>query len=302
MSDFTHPGWSTYVAVLTALGLLACLALLIFAARRRVMAGDNSTGHVWDEDLRELNNPLPRWWMWLFVLTIVFSAGYLALYPGMGSVPGRLGWSSSAQYGEEKAQAQALAAPVYAAFAATPVETLARNAQAMAVGERLFANHCAACHGADAHGSKGFPNLADADWLWGGTPQRIEESITQGRQGVMPPLAAAVGSSDDVRNLASYVLTLSGGPDNLKAQLGRPKFSVCAPCHGVDGKGNVALGAPNLTDDVWLHGRGEDAVAAMVTLGKTNVMPAFAERLSPAQIHVVAAYVWGLSNTAKSGP
>jgi cytochrome c oxidase cbb3-type subunit III len=302
MSDFTHPGWSTAIAVLTALGLLACLALLIFAARRRVMAGDNSTGHVWDEDLRELNNPLPRWWMWLFVLTIVFSAGYLALYPGMGSVPGRLGWSSNAQYAEEKAQAQALAAPVYAAFAATPVEALARNPQAMAVGERLFANHCAACHGAEARGSKGFPNLADAEWLWGGTPQRIEESITQGRQGVMPPLAAAVGSSDDVRNLAHYVLALSGGPDSLKAQLGRPKFSVCAACHGLDGKGNVALGAPNLTDDVWLHGRGEDAVVAMVTQGKTNVMPAFAERLSPAQIHVVAAYVWGLSNTATSRP
>jgi cytochrome c oxidase cbb3-type subunit III len=300
MSDFTNAGWSIYIAVFTILGLAGCLALLIFAARRRVMASDNSTGHVWDEDLRELNNPLPRWWMWLFVLTIVFSAGYLALYPGLGSVPGTLGWSSSQQHSEETTQAQALAAPVYAAFAATPVEGLVRNPQAMAVGERLFANNCAACHGADAHGSKGFPNLSDNDWLWGGTPQRVEESITQGRQGVMPPLAAAVGSTDDVRNLASYVLTLSGSPDSLKAQLGRPKFGVCATCHGADGKGNTALGAPNLTDDTWLHGRGEDAVVAMVTQGKNNVMPAFAGRLSAAQIHVVAAYVWGLSNTPKA--
>jgi cytochrome c oxidase cbb3-type subunit III len=136
--------------------------------------------------------------------------------------------------------------------------------------------------------------------LWGGTPERIQGTITQGRQGVMPPMAAAVGSGDDVRNLAHYVLTLSGGPDSLKAQLGRPKFGVCAACHGADGKGNVALGAPNLTDDIWLHGRGEEAIVALVTQGKINAMPAFAERLSADQIRVLTAYVWGLSN--KAGP
>ena len=302
MSDFLNYGWSIYIAVATALGLLGCLALLLIAARRRVMAGDNTTGHIWDEDLRELNNPLPRWWMWLFVLTIVFSAVYLALYPGFGSAPGKLAWTSAQQLQQEQAAAAALSAPLYAGFAAKPALLLARDPQAMAVGERLFANHCAACHGADARGSTGFPNLTDADWLWGGSPERINETITHGRQGLMPPMAAAVGTTEEVRNVASYVLTLSGGPDNLSAQLGRPKFVVCAACHGANGKGNTALGAPNLTDDIWLHGRGQEAIVAMVTQGKTNAMPAQQGRLTPEQIHVLTAYVWGLSNPAPAGP
>jgi len=298
MSDFFHSGWSIYIAVVTVIGLIACLALLIIAARRRVMAGDNTTGHVWDEDLRELNNPLPRWWMWLFVLTIVFAAVYLALYPGLGSAAGSLNWSSAAQYKDEQAKARAVAAPLFAGFAATPVPELARNHQAMAIGERLFANNCAACHGADAKGSKGFPNLTDTDWLWGGSPERIKETITQGRQGMMPPIAAAVGSPEDVRNVANYVLSLSGSPhNNIAAELGRPKFAVCAACHGANGKGTQALGAPNLTDKVWLHGWGEDAIVAMATKGKTNVMPAHGGRLTPEQIHVLTAYVWGLSNS-----
>jgi len=300
MSDFFHSGWSIYIAAVTVIGLIACLALLIIAARRRVMAGDNTTGHIWDEDLRELNNPLPRWWMWLFVLTIVFAAIYLALYPGLGSAAGSLNWSSAAQYKDEQAKARAVAAPLFAGFAATSVPELARNHQAMAIGERLFANNCAACHGADAKGSKGFPNLTDTDWLWGGSPERIKETITQGRQGMMPPIAAAVGSPEDVRNVANYVLSLSGSPhNNIAAELGRPKFAVCAACHGANGKGTQALGAPNLTDKVWLHGWGEDAIVAMVTKGKTNVMPAHGGRLTPEQIHVLTAYVWGLSN---SGP
>jgi cytochrome c oxidase cbb3-type subunit III len=299
MSDFFSSGWSIYIAVATVVGLAACLALLIIAARRRVMGGDNTTGHVWDEDLRELNNPLPRWWMWLFVLTLVFAGVYLALYPGLGSAAGSLNWTSANQYQEEQAKARALTAPLYAGFAATAVPELARNPQAMAVGERLFANNCAACHGADAKGSKGFPNLTDADWLWGGTPERIKETITQGRQGMMPPVAAAVGTPEDVRNVANYALSLSGSPhNNIAAELGRPKFTVCAACHGADGKGNPAMGAPNLTDKVWLHGWGEDAIVAMVTNGKTNVMPAHGARLTPEQIHVLTAYVWGLSNAA----
>ena len=298
MSDFFHNGWSIYIAAVTVIGLIACLALLIIAARRRVMAGDNTTGHLWDEDLRELNNPLPRWWMWLFVLTIVFAAVYLALYPGLGSAAGSLNWSSAAQYKDEQAKARAVAAPLFAGFAAMPVPELARNRQAMAVGERLFANNCAACHGADAKGSKGFPNLTDTDWLWGGSPERIKETITQGRQGMMPPIAAAVGSPEDVRNVAQYVLSLSGSAHNsIAAEFGRPKFAVCAACHGANGKGNPAMGAPNLTDKVWLHGWGEDAIVAMATKGKTNVMPAHGERLAPEQIHVLTAYVWGLSNS-----
>jgi len=299
MSDFFSSGWSIYIAVVTVVGLIACLALLIIAARRRVMAGDNTTGHVWDEDLRELNNPLPRWWMWLFVLTIVFAGAYLALYPGLGSAAGSLKWSSAGQHQDEQAKARALTAPLFARLAATPVPELARNPQAMAVGERLFANNCAACHGADAKGSKGFPNLTDADWLWGGSPERIKETITQGRQGMMPPIAAAVGSPEDVRNVAQYVLSLSGSAHNsIAAEFGHPKFAVCAACHGANGKGNPAMGAPNLTDKIWLHGWGEDAIVAMVTKGKTNVMPAHGDRLTPEQIHVLTAYVWGLSNSA----
>ena len=308
MSDFFSTGWSIYIAAATVVGLVACLALLIIAARRRVMAGDNTTGHVWDEDLRELNNPLPRWWMWLFVLTIVFSVGYLALYPGFGSAAGSLNWTSAGQYKQEQDAARAVTAPLFAGFAATPVPELARNPQAMAIGERLFANNCAACHGADARGSKGFPNLTDTDWLWGGTPERIVETITNGRQGQMPPMAAAVGSADDVRNVANYVLSLSGSAhNNVAAQLGAARFAVCAACHGAKGQGNPMLGAPNLTDGTWLHGWGEDAIVAMVNNGKTNVMPAHGERLSREQIHVLAAYVWSLSHNAttvgaKAGP
>jgi cytochrome c oxidase cbb3-type subunit 3 len=299
MSDFFNNGWSIYIAVATMVGLIACLALLMIAARRRVMANDNTTGHVWDEDLRELNNPLPRWWMWLFIITVVFSVGYVVFYPGLGSAPGTLGWSSVAQHSEEQKKALAATAPLFASFAATPAEALARNPQAMAIGERLFANNCAACHGADARGSKGFPNLTDKDWLHGGTPEKIAETITNGRQGNMPPLAAAVGNSEDVRNVANYVLSLSGSPHNsIDAAKGRTKFAICSACHGADGKGNQALGAPNLTDDIWLHGWGEEAIVAMVTKGKTNVMPAHGARLTPQQIHVLTAYVWSLSNSS----
>jgi cytochrome c oxidase cbb3-type subunit 3 len=302
VSDFFNAGWSVYIAVATVVSLAACLALLIFAARRRVMAGDNTTGHVWDEDLRELNNPLPRWWMWLFVLTVVFAAVYLALYPGLGSNAGALAWTSQKQVDDDKARLQATIAPLFASYTGMPAQQLAADPRAMALGERLFANNCAACHGADARGSKGFPNLTDSDWLWGGAPERIEETITKGRIGVMPPMAAAVGTAEDVRNVANYVLSLSGSPHNsFAAGLGRPKFVACAACHGADGKGNPALGAPNLTDKVWLHGWGEDAVIAMINNGKTNEMPAHGERLSAPQIHVLAAYVWGLSNRKPGG-
>lgn len=296
MSDFVSDFWSIAVAAATILGLVACLALLAIAARRRVMADDNTTGHVWDEDLRELNNPLPRWWMWLFVLTVVFSGGYLALYPGLGSAPGTLQWSSVAEHRAEREQARAAAAPMYAAFAGLPADKLAVDPRAMAIGERLFANNCATCHGSDARGSKGFPNLTDADWLHGGSPEKIAETIAMGREGKMPAMAATVGDAQDVRNLAHYVLSLSGSPANtLAAHLGKKKFSACAACHGIDGRGNQALGAPNLTDRVWLHGWGEEAVIAIINNGRHNIMPAHASRLTPEQIQLLSAYVWSLS-------
>ena len=298
MSDFFNNGWSVFVAAATVLGLVACAALLYVASRREVMASDNTTGHIWDEDLRELNNPLPMWWVGLFVLTIVFSGIYLALYPGLGSSAGKLGWTSLGEHSADTAQARAAMAPVYAKFADMAPEQLARDPQAHGIGERLFANNCAQCHGADAKGSKGFPNLTDSDWLWGGSFETITETITKGREGNMPVMAPAVGTSEDVRNVAHYVLSLSGSPHNpLYAQLGKPKFAACAACHGPGGKGNQALGAPNLSDKVWLHGWGEAAVMAMVNNGKHNVMPAHGERLTPEQIRVLAAYVWGLSQS-----
>ena len=298
MSDFISNFWSVYITAITLGGIVACAVLLWATSRKKVVSGaDNTTGHVWDEDLREMNNPLPLWWVGLFVMTILFSFGYLYLYPGLGSATGSYGWTSAGQYNDEVAQANAALKPLYAGFDAQNPEPLAKDAKAMAIGERLFMNHCAQCHGSDARGSKGFPNLADADWLHGGTPDKIKETLLQGRMGVMPPMAAAVGSPDDVKNVAHYVLSLSNSPhDSLRASLGKAKFGACASCHGMDGKGNQAIGAPNLSDKVWLHGWGEEAIVAMINNGKTNQMPAQKDRLTDSQIHVLTAYVWGLSN------
>lgn len=300
MSDFTSNFWSNYVAIITVVSILACGVLLWFSGKAKAMtAHDNTTGHVWDGDLREMNNPLPRWWVWLFVITIVFGLAYLYMYPGLGNNPGTYGWSQAGQYQAEVDKGNAEVAPLYARFTAMKVEDVARDPQAMAIGERLFMNNCSQCHGSDARGSKGFPNLTDSDWLHGGAPENIKETITKGRIGQMPVMSAAVGSADDVKNVANYVLSLSGNPhDSVRANLGKSKFAACAACHGMDGKGNTALGAPNLTDDIWLHGYGEAAVIAMVNNGKVNQMPAQADKLTEAQIHVLTAYVWGLSNKA----
>lgn len=299
MSDFFSNAWSWFVILGTVGGLAFCLLLLFVASRHKVMVGgeaDNSTGHVWDEDLRELNNPLPRWWMWLFILTVVFAGIYLAIYPGLGSMKGSLGWTSEGEYRQEQDKAREAMGVVYAQFQGKTAAQLAQDPQAMAIGERLFANNCAGCHGSDAKGSKGFPNLTDGDWLYGGDPATIIETITKGRTGVMPPMAAAVGNAEDVRNLANYVLSLSNSPHNsIAAQLGKSKFAACAACHGPTGGGNPALGAPNLRDKVWLHGWGEDAVIAMINQGKTNQMPAHGSRLNPEQIELLGAYVWSLS-------
>ncbi|MBN8758169.1 MULTISPECIES: cytochrome-c oxidase, cbb3-type subunit III [Variovorax] len=305
MSDFISRFWSNYVAVISLLSILGCVILLWLTARKRVApSADNTTGHVWDGDLREANNPLPMWWVGLFVLTIVFGLGYLAVFPGLGSFRGQSDWTSRGEYEAEVAKATQELAPVYAKYTAMPVEEIARDPQAHAIGERLFMGNCAQCHGSDARGSKGFPDLTDKDWLYGGTPERITESITKGRVGVMPPMAAAVGTSDDVKNVANYVLSLSGEPhDSVRAGLGKSKFTVCVACHGVGGVGNQTLGAPNLSDKIWLHGYGEAAIIQMINSGKRNEMPAQERRLTEAQIRMVASYVWGLSNsTAAAKP
>jgi cytochrome c oxidase cbb3-type subunit III len=304
MSDFTNGFWSLFVAGITLAGIFGCALLLWFTSRKKVApTGDNTTGHVWDEDLTEMNNPLPLWWVGLFIITIVFSLLYLVAYPGLGSYEGNLKWSTAGEYQKEMDTARKELEPLYAQFTARKPEELAGDANAMAIGERLFMNNCAQCHGSDARGSKGFPNLADGDWLHGGTPEKIAETITKGRNGMMPPMAAAVGGADDVKNVAHYVLSLSGSPhDSVRAQLGKPKFAACGACHGADGKGNPAMGAPNLTDDTWLHGWGEQAITAMITGGKTNQMPAQEGKLTPEQIHVLASYVWSLSHKPVAKP
>ena len=298
MSDFTSSFWSVYVAGIALVGIFGCLFLLWFSSKAKAMtANDNTTGHVWDGDLREMNNPLPRWWVWMFIITIVFALAYLAMYPGLGGYAGKFGWSQVGQYEAEVAKGNQEVEPLYAKFKGMKPEDVAHDPQAMAIGERLFMNNCSQCHGSDARGSKSFPNLTDADWLHGGSPEKIVETITGGRMGNMPPMAAAVGTSDDVRNVAHYVLSLSGSPhDSVKAALGKSKFGACAACHGIDGKGNQAIGSANLTDKVWLHGWGENAIVAIINNGKVNQMPAQASKLTESQIHVLASYVWGLSN------
>ncbi len=307
MSDFINSGWSWYVIGIVVFGLVYCAVVLMGAARHKVLYDaqgnvDKTTGHVWDEDLRELNNPLPRWWLFLFIITLVFAVGYLTLYPGLGANKGTLNWSSRGQLEAEIQKASAEQEKIFARFKGVALEDLAADPQAQAIGERLFLNNCAACHGSDAKGNKGFPNLTDNDWIHGGSPDKILETIKLGRRGQMPPMAAAVGTPEEVRQVANYVLSLSGaGHNSIMAGLGKAKFTqVCGACHGPDGKGNQAIGAPNLSDKIWLHGFGEDAILSIVNHGKVNVMPAQEPRLSPDQIRLVGAYVWGLSHTVKT--
>lgn len=297
MSDFTDGFWNLYIALLTLLSIAGCGLLLWSQAKYKAGAAGSTTGHVWDEDLTELNTPMPRWWMWLFWITIVFALAYLALYPGLGSYAGRLGWQSSGAYRSELAQADADYGPLFAKYAKLDLKAVAADPQAQAIGERLFLTYCAQCHGSDARGNKGFPNLTDKDWLYGGTPEVIKATILHGRNGVMPPMGAALGTDKDVENVAQYVKSLSGlTADPIRTAFGKVKFGACAACHGADAHGNQALGAPNLTDKVWLHGGSEAAIMETIRKGRNNTMPAFDDFLGEPKVHVLAAYVWSLSN------
>jgi cytochrome c oxidase cbb3-type subunit III len=301
MADFTSEFWSVYVALLTLLGIAGCAILLWAQSRTQVVVatGENAqtTGHTWDDGLAELNNPMPRWWMWLFYITIVFGLGYLVLYPGLGSFKGKLGWESKGAYQEELAKADQEFGPIFAKYQQQDLKAVAADPQAHAIGERLFLTYCAQCHGSDAHGNKGFPNLTDKDWLYGGEPETIKTTIMNGRNGMMPSMAAALGSDKDVENVANYVLSLSGSTsDPIKAALGKEKFGACAACHGADAHGNQALGAPNLTDKIWLHGGSIDTVMETIRKGRNNTMPAFKEFLGEDKVHLLAAYIWSLSN------
>jgi cytochrome c oxidase cbb3-type subunit 3 len=302
MSDFTSGFWNWYIVVITVLAILGCAILLWSQSVHKVRIGqdgkpEKTTGHVWDEDLTELNTPMPRWWMGLFYLTILFAIGYLVLYPGLGSYAGRLGWQSSSAYKQEVSQANADYGPLFDRYLKQDIETVARDPQAHAIGERLFLNYCAQCHGSDARGNKGYPNLTDNDWLYGGEPSVIKETIMKGRNGQMPPMGAALGTDKDIENVAHYVRSLSGlTADPVKVAFGMPLFGACAACHGADAHGNPALGAPNLTDKVWLYGGSAETVMETIRKGRNNTMPAWGEFLGEGKAHVLAAYVWSLSH------
>ncbi|MDP2226639.1 MAG: cytochrome-c oxidase, cbb3-type subunit III, partial [Moraxellaceae bacterium] len=244
--------------------------------------------------------PLPRWWLILFWLTIVFGVGYLVLYPGMGNYAGTLGWSSSGEHAADDRKFQDQYGALYAGYASTPVEVLAKDERAMQIGARLFANNCAACHGTDAHGGRGFPNLTDKDWLWGGTPEAIHSSILNGRNGVMPGWKDALGAQG-VDEVVAYTLSLSGrsGLDAKQVAAGQGRFMMCAGCHGADGTGNPMLGAPNLTDNIWLHGGSVASLTKTVMEGRNNQMPAQVDILGPERVHLLTAYVLSLSEKEK---
>ena len=300
MADFTSSGWSLYISIVTLVSIAFCIWLALVLAKGRTPGSQvDTTGHHWDETLQEYNNPLPRWWLWLFMITCVFALAYLAMYPGLGTWQGTLGWSQKSQYEREVARADEVVAPLFAKYLAQDIPAVAADPQAREIGERLYLTYCVQCHGSNARGSRGFPNLADRDWQWGGDPETVKTTITGGRQGVMPPMGAAVGSSDEVENLANYVLSLSGsGHDATRAALGKPKFTAagCTACHGDEARGNPALGAPNLTDKTWLYGGGIATIIEGINKGRSNQMPAFGEMLGAGKVHLLAAYVWGLSN------
>jgi cytochrome c oxidase cbb3-type subunit 3 len=304
-SQFYSAFWDYYIAIISIVSVVGCAVFLWLQGRRTVKAQLDAkgeimtTGHVWDGDLQEFHNPMPRWWVWLFYITVLFSIVYLILYPGLGTQwKGVLNWTQIGQYQGEVKTADAKFGPIFAAYAAQPIEQVAGDARARQMGERIFLNNCAQCHGSDARGSRGFPNLADGDWLYGGAPAMIAATVTGGRNGVMPPMGAAVGGKADVEDVANHVLSLSDSAhDGVKSARGKSKFdTVCAACHGADAKGNPAIGAPNLTDKIWLYGGSVATISDTVNGGRNNVMPSFKNILTGPEIHLVAAYVWSISN------
>jgi cytochrome c oxidase cbb3-type subunit 3 len=296
--------WSGWIIVLTLTNLVLLFWLLMANRKRAVVSDENgevkTTGHVYD-GIEEYDNPLPRWWFGLFLATFIFTAGYLVAYPGLGSWKGLLNWTSTNQLEAEHAHAKATYDETFGEFAKMPIEQLANNPEAMKMGSRLFLNNCAVCHGSDASGNFGYPNLTDKDWLFGGEPDRIKETIVQGRQGAMPAWGAILGEANVV-NVVEYVLQGAGKEhDAAKAELGKAIYATnCAVCHGADSKGNHLVGAPNLTDDIWLYGAAtpEELAGALrqtVRNGRAGVMPAHAETLKAERIHLLTAYVYSLS-------
>jgi cytochrome c oxidase cbb3-type subunit 3 len=290
--------WSLFVIVVT-LGMLAgCYLLLVMTRRNEVVDGEHTEkDHAFD-GITELETPLPRWWYYCFIFTIVFALGYLVLFPGLGNFKGVLGWDQTTQWEGEVARAEERYGPVFARYAAIPLDELVHEEKAMRMGQRIFGNFCAQCHGSAAQGAFGFPNLTDDDWLWGGTPDAIYTSIDNGRQAAMPGWQAALGD-DGVRDVTEYVLSLSGRSTDAEAvERGAAHYgTLCIACHGADGGGNQLLGAPNLTDGTWLYGGSAAQIAFTVRNGRNGRMPAHGDLLDDNRIHIVAGYVYSLSRS-----
>ncbi len=283
--------WSGWIIVITVFTLLASFWLLF--ANRKEHTDKETTGHVYD-GIEEFNNPLPAWWLWMFVATLIFGIGYLIAYPGLGNFKGLLGWSQISQYEEEVELAQEKYEPLFETYLEVPIPELIQNESALRMGQRLFANNCSQCHGSDAGGAYGFPSLADGDWLYGGSPEQIVTSIASGRQGTMPPWGAAL-SDEQVAYVASYVRSLSGLEEATED--GQQVFGMfCAACHGPEGTGNQMLGAPNLTDNIWLYSSDSAEISGIVESGRSGQMPAHSDLLTESRIHILAAYVYSLSN------
>ena len=290
MSSF----WSAYIVILTLITIIATAWLLV-GNRTRPADSEGKTGHVFD-GIEEYDNPLPAWWFHMFVLTLVFALGYLIAYPGLGNFRGLLGWTQLDQWQDEVKKAEARYEPVFASYRDLGVEELAATPAAVRMGQRIFANNCAQCHGADGRGSRGFPNLADGDWIWGGSVDAIHTTIVNGRQAAMPPWVAVLGE-EGVNNVAHYVLSLSGAlPTSAESAAGEAQYrTICASCHGADGAGNPMLGAPRLSDDTWLYGNELEQVKQTIRAGRSGKMPAFGEQLDSDKIHLLTAYVYSLS-------
>ena len=290
------PGVGLFITLGVLGNIAAALWLIWYTTRGTPKEAAKETTHVWDGDLTEYNNPLPRWWLWLFILTIVFALGYLAIYPGLGSYRGLLHWTSASQWQAEETDARAKFDGLFAPYKGLSIAALSQNPRAMSTARNLFALNCSSCHGSDARGAKGFPNLTDDDWLHGGTEQAIYQSIAYGRNAAMPPWGTVLGHQG-VHDVVSYVLTLSGRePPSAASRAGQQRFmTLCVACHGPQGKGNQVIGAPNLTDKTWLWGGSKRDITETITNGRTNHMPAHLERLGDDQVRLLAAYVYGLS-------
>ncbi|MFU8895661.1 MAG: cytochrome-c oxidase, cbb3-type subunit III [Gammaproteobacteria bacterium] len=296
MSSF----WSGWIIVLTVANMIGAVWLLWITSRTSPdEKASDTTGHVWDGDLQEYNNPLPRWWLWLFYLTVIFSVIYLLLYPGLGNFQGLLGWSQTGQYEEEVAQVEERQQQFFARFDDMTLSELARDGDAMAAAGNIFGNRCAQCHGSDGRGAYSFPNLADGAWLWGGDEDAILASIQNGRSGMMPPMGDALGGDREVAQMVEYVRSLAGlAHDAEMAQAAAPMWAVCGACHGPDGTGMTALGAPDLTDNNWLYSSERSSIARTIRNGRQNNMPAQLPLLGEQQSRLMAAYVMRLSGQA----